>query len=121
MSIESKIRRLRKKLHSNIEKYGINSEETRNISLCLDELINEYNKQQQIFDKDNNMKKAYEASIEKLKQIIKEFGEFPSVNEWNKYAKENVLLSSESIKYISHLNWNELREKLIYETNKKIF
>ena len=38
--------------------------------------------------------------------------EFPTVKEWNKYAKENQLLSSESIKYIAGVNWHELRNRI---------
>lgn len=116
-----KIEKLRKKLHDVIEKEGINSEDAAKISKELDELINEFNKKQQVFSNDNNMKSAYEKSIIKLKQITIDFGSFPSVREWDYFAKDNNLLSSESIKYISKLNWHELREKILYEINKKIF
>lgn len=64
-----KIEKLRKKLHDVIEKEGINSEEATKISKKLDELINEFNKRQQVFSNDNDMKSAYEKSIAKLKQI----------------------------------------------------
>lgn len=121
MSTKSKIEKLRSKLHDNIKKYGINSKQTKIISMQLDELINEYNKSQQIFDEYNNMKIAYKESLNKIRKIAEEFGEFPSIKEWNKYANEKMLLSSESIKFISHLNWNQLREKVLYEINKKIF
>lgn len=116
-----KIEKLRKKLNYVIEKKGINSEEATKISKELDELINEFNKRQQVFSNNNDMKIAYEKSIAKLKQIATDFGSFPSVREWDYFAKDNNLLSSESIKYISRLNWHELREKISYEINKKIF
>lgn len=116
-----KIEKLRKKLHDAIEKEGINSEEVAKISKELDEVINEFNKKQQVFSNDNDMKSAYDKSIVKLKQITIDFGNFPSVQEWDHFAKDNSLLSSESIKYISRLNWHELREKTLYEINKKIF
>lgn len=116
-----KIEKLRKKLHDVIEKEGINSEYAAKISKELDELINEFNKKQQVFSNDNNMKSAYEKSITKLKQITTDFGGFPTIKEWDYFAKDNNLLSSESIKYISKLNWHELREKILYEINKKIF
>lgn len=121
MYVRGKIEKLKKKLNKSIERYGLNSEETRKISLELDELINEYNKNQQIFPENSIMKNAYDKSIKKLKQITTEYGEFPSTKSWNYFAEENDLLSSESIKFISHLNWNELREKILYEINKKIF
>ena len=40
---------------------------------------------------------------------------FPTVKEWNIYAKENQLLSSESIKYIAGVNWHELRNRIKLE------
>ena len=116
-----KIKRLKRRLYEAIEKYGIDAEETRVISEQLDKLINVFNSKQRIFSEDNNMKTAYDKSILKLKQITIDFGSFPTVEEWNYFAKENTLLSSESIKYISQLNWHELREKILYEINKKIF
>lgn len=121
MYVRGKIEKLRKKLSKSIERHGLNAEETRKISLELDELINEYNKNQQIFLNNSIMKEAYDKSVKKLKRITIEFGEFPTTTEWNYYARENNLLSSESMKFILHLNWNELREKILYEINKKIF
>ena len=115
------IKRLKRRLYEAIEKYGINADKTRVISEQLDQLINEFNSKQRILSEDNNMKTAYDKSILKLKQITIDFGSFPTVKEWNYFAKENTLLSSESIKYISQLNWNELREKVLHEINKKIF
>lgn len=116
-----KIERLRKKLHNYIEKFGLNSEQTQKVSRELDQLINEYNKQQRTFAEGSKTGEAYKLSIKKLKRLTIENGEFPTIEEWNKIAKVNDLLNSESIKYISNLNWNELREKILYEINKKIF
>ena len=116
-----KIERLRKKLHTYIERFGLNSEQTQKVSKELDQLINEYNKQQRMFEEGNKTGETYKLSIKELKKLTIENGEFPSIERWNKYAKDNVLLNSESIKYISNLNWNELREKIFYEINKKIF
>lgn len=116
-----KIHRLRKRLHYCIERYGLNSKQTEKVSKELDELINQYNRQQRIFPEGSKMQKAYNESIKLLKSFIIENGEFPSIEEWNRLAKERVLLNSESIKYISTLNWHELREKILYEIDKKIF
>lgn len=121
MYVRGKIEKLRRRLHQAIERHGLDSKEVRLISAELDKLINEYNKNQQVYEPNNKMKKAYDNSIKKIKQIVKEFGDFPNVEEWNHYAKDNNLLSSESLKYISHLNWNEFREKILYEINKKNF
>lgn len=117
----NKIKRLRRKLHYYIEKFGLNAEETQEISRELDELINIYNNKQRLYPKDSILKKEYTRSIKALKRISIEYGEFPSVDEWNHYAYKYNYLNSESIKYISCLNWNELREKILYEINKKIF
>ena len=116
-----KIERLRKKLHNYIEKFGLNSEQTQKVSKELDQLINEYNKQQRVFAEGNKTGEAYKLSTKEIKKLTIENGEFPTIEEWNKIAKDHVLLNSESIKYISNLNWNELREKILYEINKKIF
>lgn len=121
MYVRGKIEKLRRRLHQAIEKHGLNSKEVSLISADLDKLINEYNKNQQVYEPNNEMNKAYDISVKRIKQIVKEFGEFPSVEEWNHYAKDNNLLNSESLKFISHLNWNEFREKIFYEINKKIF
>lgn len=116
-----KIHRLRKRLHYCIERYGLNSKQTEKVSKELDELINQYNKQQRLFPEGSVMQKAYKESIKLLKKLTIENGDFPSIEQWNRLAKEKVLLNSESIKYISTLNWHELREKILYEIDKKIF
>lgn len=110
----SKIEQLRNKLHEAIDKYGINAEETRKISVEMDKILNErgYNETNLIYNK-------YLESMFELRKISKIFGEFPIIDEWNKYAKENYLLNSESIKYISGLDWNKLRNRIKKEMNIK--
>lgn len=121
MSTKTKIEKLRNKLHESIKKHGVSSEQATNISIQIDELINRYNREQRMFDKDNNINLAYKQSLNKLKQIVEEFGEFPTVSSWNYYAKKNALLNSESIKFISHVSWHELREEILHKINKKNF
>lgn len=116
-----KIERLRKKLHNYIERFGLNSEQTQKVSKELDQLINEYDKRRRVFPENSEMIRWYNISIEEIKNYTIEKGEFPTIDIWNQIAKEKNLLNSESIKYISCLNWNELREKILYEINKKIF
>lgn len=116
-----KIERLRNKLHATIEKYGLESAQVQKISKELDELINEYIKRQKIYPEGNIMINEYNNAIEKLEKLTAEFGEFPSIEKWNKYAKEKVLLNSESIKYISGLNWHELRDFILYKIDQKKF
>lgn len=116
-----KIERLRKKLHNCIEKFGLDAEQTKKVSKELDELINEYMKRQKIYPEGNIMINKYNNAIEKLEKLTAEFGEFPSIEKWNKYAKEKVLLNSESIKYISGLNWHELRDFILYKIDQKNF
>ena len=57
----------------------------------------------------------YEESLKKLKEMTGKKVKFPTVKEWNIYAKENQLLSSESIKYIAGVNWHELRNRIKLE------
>jgi len=110
----SEIEQLRNKLHEAIDKYGINAEETRKISVELDNLLNNRG-----YNEKNLMYNKYLESMFELRKITKLFAKFPSVDEWNKYAKENLLLNSESIKYISGLNWHKLKDRIKNDLNKK--
>lgn len=117
-----RIKSLRNKLHKSIKKYGVNAEETRKISDEMDKLINEYydNIQQIEYPTDSEMKVYYEQSYKQLKIVTQQLERFPAVQEWNKFAKENCLLSSMSMQYISKLNWNYLRTKVLRELNMDI-
>lgn len=117
-----RIKSLRNKLHKSIKKYGVNADETRKISDEMDKLINEYydNIQRISYPTDSEMKVYYEQSYKQLKIVTQQLESFPSVQEWNKFAKENCLLSSMSMQYISKLNWNYLRTKVLRELNMDI-
>ena len=52
------------------------------------------------------MKNEYEKAIQKIKELSKPV----SIKEWNKIAKEEGLLSSESIKYIAGRDFNALQK-----------
>ncbi len=117
-----RIKSLRNKLHKSIKKYGVNAEETRKISDEMDKLINEYynNIQKISYPADSEMKVYYEQSYKQLKIVTQQLERFPYTQEWNKFAKENCLLSSMSMQYISKLNWNYLRAKVLRELNMDI-
>lgn len=110
----SEIEHLRNKLHEAIDKHGINAEETRKISVEMDKLLNKRG-----YNEKNLMYNKYLESMFELRKISKIFNEFPSVDEWNKYAKEKYLLNSESLKYISGLNWHKLKDKIKKEMKIK--
>lgn len=112
LDVAEQIEKTRKILHKNIEKYGIDSEKTREVSIQLDELINMYYGK----DKEETMQAELKIAWEELKRYTRE-KEFPSVQEWDKYAKENELMSSESIKFLSRMDWNKLRNKIKAEIN----
>lgn len=120
--IYRKIGSLRNKLHKSIEKTGLNSKETRELSDKIDELINRYEKSIKTIEypQSSKMMGHYKKAYAELKKITENFGKFPSVSEWNYYAKENNLLSSASLEYISTLNWNNLRVKVLRELNMEI-
>lgn len=120
LDVSRKIEKLRMKLYESIDKEGLNSENTRKISEKLDILINEYYQKEKEYEKDNVVMYEYKVAYDKLEQLTREFGEFPSVISWNHYAKQNTYLNSESIKYISGLDWNKLRQKILYEIRKKV-
>lgn len=121
-NIFRKIKKARLELEESIKKNGINSFETRKISDEIDKLINEYEKSANIVIYPNNseMKAYYDKSYNALKKITDDFKKFPTVEEWNYYAKENNLLSNVSLEYISKLNWNYLKIKVEREINFKI-
>lgn len=108
------VEELRKKLHEAIEEYGINSEEVYKISTEMDKLLNKRG-----YDDKNVMYNKYLDSMFELRKITNLFAKFPTVEEWNKYAKENLLLNSESIKNISGLNWHKLKDRIKKDLNKK--
>lgn len=117
-----RIKKLRIKLEKAIEEKGLNSNEVRELSDKIDKLINEYEQSIKIVEYPNNslMLEYYKKSYAELKKITEDFKKFPSVAEWNYYAKENGLLSHVSMEYISKLNWNYLRIKVERELNFKV-
>lgn len=121
LDVEKKIERLRETLHDNISKYGIDSEETRKVSLQLDKLINKHYKieNNDKFPAWSEMYNEYLVSYAILKRLTREFGEFPTVLAWNKYAKEYGHLSYACMQYISGLDWNKLRTKVKSEINQE--
>ena len=104
--------KLRKKLEESIELNGLNSDQTRKISKRYNKLVNSYYQNEKQYKKNNPMYIKYIESIQYLKKITKDFVEFPTIREWNYYAKENDLLNSESLKYISGSNWHDLRNRI---------
>ncbi len=122
MKILLEIRKLQKKLNNSIVKNGLNSNKTREISLKVDELINEYYKSIEIrqYPITSIIGNCYEVSYRELKFITLDNNKFPSVQEWNKYAKQNCLLSATAIQYVNMLDWNYIRAKIIRELNTKI-
>lgn len=121
-SVYGKIKALQRRLDTNIKKHGLSDEKTIELSKEVDEYISYYHKmtKERDYPKNSEMFLYYRISYDKLKEFAKENGKFPNSEEWNKYAKENNLLSSESIKYISTLDWTYLRVKVNREINMKI-
>lgn len=117
-----KIRNLRSKLHKSIKENGLNSEETRKISSDIDILINEYydSIEKTKYPLDSEMIVYFNKSYEALKNMTKQLKKFPTVREWNKYAKENKYLLHLSLEYISKLDWNYLQVKVEREINLNI-
>lgn len=105
--------KLRKKLHEAIETSGLHSEQTEKISKRYNKLINSYYKNEKQYSEDNIMCMKYRESIKCLKQITRDFMKFPTIKEWNRYAKENNLLNSECLKYMSGNSWHDLRNRIL--------
>lgn len=106
---------LRKRLHKSIEENRFYSEKIRKLSEQFDKLINSYYKNERQYYEENFMHIKYNETLNHLRKISREFGKFPTIEEWNKYAKEQDLLCSESLKYISGINWHALRNRTLSE------
>lgn len=115
LDVEKEIERKRRKLHNSITKNGINSEETRKISIEIDNLLNEYYRKEKQYNENNTMIVFYEKSIKELKNLTLDSGGFPNVKLWNKYALKNNCLNSASLEYISGMNWHKLEKKIRLE------
>lgn len=76
LDVTSKIEKLRKKLYDSIDKNGLNSDNTRNISKKLDVLVNEYYNKPKKYDEDNDLLIAYNKSIKALKQLTVDLRRF---------------------------------------------
>lgn len=108
--LTKEIEKARKRLHNSIEKNGLNSTETRKISLEIDALINIYYSKElrnktkgRFYSHGNFMGEIYTNSFENLRNLTVDLGEFPTLKIWNEYAKKNICLSVQSIEYISRL------------------
>ena len=120
--ILKRIKTTRKLLDKNVEKYGLNSNETREISNKMDNLIKEYYDSIKTVEYPDfsDMFLYYKKSYEMLKSVTLQLRKFPSVQEWNSFAKENNCLSHISLEYISKLDWNYLEIKIKRELNLEI-
>lgn len=105
--------KLRGKLHQTIEIYGLNSEQTMKVSEKYNQLVNSYYRNEKQYREDSLMNIKYLESIKCLKKITRDFVKFPTIKEWNYYAKEKDLFNSESLKYISGNTWHNLRNKIL--------
>ena len=119
MNVHRKIEVLREKLDQTIEVNGIDSKEVKTVSHEIDHLINQYYESYKIFPEGNFMYEQYKVALEKLKKITKDFGEFPTLKEWGKYAMEYGCLSAISIEYTSCMNWRQLKEKILSDLKKE--
>ena len=117
--LSNEIRDLQNKLNSDIQNNQIDNLETIGLSNKIDKLLNDYylvSMYGRKFPTNSNMKKYYELSYKKLVKLTVQNNKFPSLEEWNEYARENNLLSAESMYYISMLEWKYLKLKV----NKQI-
>lgn len=101
-----------------MRKNGTEAEETKRISVEMDNLINEYYENKKVTGDPewSNFEESYKA----LKKVTKEFNEFPTTHAWSKYAQENNYLNCVTMQCISGLDWNKLRDKIKAEINAKI-
>lgn len=116
--ISEQIEELRCKLHKELEKSGFDTKKALKISEELDELIEKFyveKNMKKINDKNNSLYKEYIIAYNRLKEIFKEDGIFPTEKEWNNIAKNEKYLNSRSIKYVSGISWVNLKKKIRLE------
>lgn len=120
--ILKQIRSCRKKLDAMVKKTGLNSVETRKVSDKMDNLVNKYYKslKETEYPEYSEMYVYFIKSYKALKDITIQLQRFPSVQEWNTFAKQNNYLSHISLEYISKLNWKYLGIRVEREKNEKI-
>ena len=119
--LNHEIKNLQSKLNNGIQQDKLNDKQIIELSNEIDKLINHYyslSMQLRKFPINSKMKTFYDASYKELIKITIKNGKFPELEEWNKYAKENNLLSTESMKYITELEWKYIRLKVNKEINK---
>ena len=114
--MQLRIERLRSELHDSIINKGVNHKDTYKLSAKMDYLINKYylKKHDKFYPQNSVMYDHYKKSYMGLKNMSIQMGSFPSIEEWNEYAKQNACLSSVSLQYISNLSWHELRNKIAH-------
>lgn len=117
--ILKKIKSERQRLQKTINKYGMKSKETRIVSDEMDKLIQEYYESTKVMEypPESEILENYKISYRNLKEITSENKRFPTIENWNKYAKTNKCLNHITMQYISKLDWNYLRTKVLSENN----
>ena len=120
LDVAKEIEVKRKKLHESIRKNGIDSIETRKISLEIDNLLNKYYKIEKEYDENNTMIVKYKKSLNELRNLTIDLGSFPNTKIWNKYAMENNCLNHISIEYISGVNWHKIEKRVKLEIERNI-
>ena len=116
--ISEQIEELRCKLHKELEKSGFDTKKALKISEELDELIEKFyveKNMKKMNDKNNSLYKEYIIAYNRLKELFKEDGTFPTEKEWNNIAKYEKYLNSRSIKYVSGISWGNLKKKIKLE------
>ena len=116
--ISEQIEELRCKLHKELEKSGFDTKKALKISEELDELIEKFyveKNMKKTNDKNNSLYKEYIIAYNRLKELFKEDGTFPTEKEWNNIAKNEKYLNSRSIKYVSGISWVNLKKKIRLE------
>ena len=105
-------------MHKELEKSGFDTKKALKISEELDELIEKFyveKNMKKTDNKNNSLYKEYMIAYNKLKELLKNNGIFPTEKEWNNIAKNEKYLNSRSIKYVSGMGWRNLKKKIKLE------
>lgn len=82
----------------------LNRKDTTEIEQGFCEYVNDiYSKQ---------VSQNYQKSYENLKIVTKTLKSFPTIEQWNNYAKVEECLNHISLQYITRLDWHKLKRKV---------
>ncbi len=99
-------------LYYQILNLGIKIKKSSNIEEKLENIIKKY------YEETDSLNPYINSKNHLVSMMIE--GKFPTVDKWDKIAKEEGYLSHISIEYIAGCNWKKLKKNLMFELKEII-